>query len=93
MTGPMARSTGAIRPSWPGGSPGQAERRTREFPGPYFLAEAAFATPVPFGIDLPAAAPLTCAGVTTYKAVKVGNVRPGQGAHRPGAINRLSREP
>jgi alcohol dehydrogenase, propanol-preferring len=43
----------------------------------YFLAEAAFATPVPAGVDPLAAAPLTCAGVTTYKAVKVGNVRPG----------------
>jgi len=43
----------------------------------YFLAEAAFATPVPAGIDPQAAAPLTCAGVTTYKAVKVGQVRPG----------------
>jgi len=42
----------------------------------YFLAEAAFAAPVPDGIDSFAAAPLTCAGVTTYKAVKVGNVRP-----------------
>ena len=41
----------------------------------YFLAEAAFAarsrTASPFD-----AAPLSCAGVTTYKAVKVGNVRP-----------------
>ena len=43
----------------------------------YFTAEAAFATPVPAGIDPQVAAPLTCAGVTTYKAVKVGNVRPG----------------
>jgi alcohol dehydrogenase, propanol-preferring len=43
----------------------------------YFLAEAAFACPVPIGIDPREAAPLTCAGVTTYKAVKVGNVRPG----------------
>ena len=43
----------------------------------YFLAEAAFATPVPAGLEPRAAAPLTCAGVTTYKAVKVGNVRPG----------------
>ena len=43
----------------------------------YFLAEAAFATPVPAGLDPREAAPLTCAGVTTYKAVKVGNVRPG----------------
>ena len=43
----------------------------------YFLAEAAFTTPVPAGIDPREAAPLTCAGVTTYKAIKVGNVRPG----------------
>ena len=43
----------------------------------YFLAEAAFATPVPAGLDSREAAPLTCAGVTTYKAIKVGNVRPG----------------
>jgi propanol-preferring alcohol dehydrogenase len=43
----------------------------------YFLADAAFAALVPDGIDPREAAPLTCAGVTTYKAVKVGNVRPG----------------
>ena len=42
----------------------------------YFTADAAFAAPVPDGIDPIDAAPLTCAGVTTYKAVKVGNVRP-----------------
>ena len=43
----------------------------------YFTADAAFTAPVPDGIDPVNAAPLTCAGVTTYKAVKVGNVRPG----------------
>jgi alcohol dehydrogenase, propanol-preferring len=43
----------------------------------YFLAEAAFATKVPMGVNPFEAAPLTCAGVTTFKAVKVGNVRPG----------------
>ncbi len=42
----------------------------------YFLAHAAFAARVPDGISPFDAAPLTCAGVTTYKAVKVGNVRP-----------------
>ena len=42
----------------------------------YFLAEADYAARVPAGIDPAEAAPLTCAGVTTYKAVKVGNVRP-----------------
>ena len=43
----------------------------------YFLAEAAFATKIPAGINAFEAAPLTCAGVTTFKAIKVGNVRPG----------------
>jgi propanol-preferring alcohol dehydrogenase len=43
----------------------------------YFLAEAAFAARVPDDVDSLDAAPLTCAGVTTYKAVQVGNVRPG----------------
>jgi alcohol dehydrogenase, propanol-preferring len=43
----------------------------------YFLAESAFAASVPDGVDSMEAAPLTCAGVTTYKAVRVGNVRPG----------------
>ncbi len=42
----------------------------------YFLAEAAFVAKVPAGINPFDAAPLTCAGLTTYKAVKVGNVRP-----------------
>src|SRR5580704_9416600 len=42
----------------------------------YFLAEAAFAAKIPAGISPFDAAPLSCAGVTTYKAVKVGNVRP-----------------
>jgi propanol-preferring alcohol dehydrogenase len=42
----------------------------------YFLADAAFAAVVPAGVSVFEAAPLTCAGVTTYKAVKVGNVRP-----------------
>ncbi|MFJ8632395.1 alcohol dehydrogenase AdhP [Streptomyces sp. NPDC093568] len=42
------------------------------------LAFADFAQPVPHGIDPRDAAPLTCAGVTTYKAVKVADVRPTQ---------------
>jgi propanol-preferring alcohol dehydrogenase len=41
----------------------------------YVLAEAAFAGKVPAGIDPIDAAPLTCAGVTTYKAVKVSGAR------------------
>src|SRR3954462_404333 len=46
----------------------------------YLVANAAFAQPVPEGIDPVDAAPLTCAGVTTYKAVKVSGLRPTQRA-------------
>ncbi|MEE1938970.1 zinc-dependent alcohol dehydrogenase [Streptomyces sp. TRM 70361] len=42
------------------------------------LAWADFAQPVPDGISPRDAAPLTCAGVTTYKALKVAGVRPAQ---------------
>jgi alcohol dehydrogenase, propanol-preferring len=42
------------------------------------LAWADFARPVPDGVDPVDAAPLTCAGVTTYKALKVAGVRPAQ---------------
>jgi propanol-preferring alcohol dehydrogenase len=41
----------------------------------YALAFADHVVPVPRGIDPVEAAPLTCAGVTTYKAVKVAGVR------------------
>jgi propanol-preferring alcohol dehydrogenase len=43
----------------------------------YVTADAGFAGRVPDGIDPFEAAPLTCAGVTTYKAVKVSGARPG----------------
>jgi propanol-preferring alcohol dehydrogenase len=39
-------------------------------------ASAAYVVAVPEGIDPLEAAPLTCAGVTTYKAVKVAGTRP-----------------
>jgi propanol-preferring alcohol dehydrogenase len=42
----------------------------------YVVAEAAFVGRVPDGIDPLDAAPLTCAGVTTYKSVKVAGTRP-----------------
>ena len=41
----------------------------------YVVAEAAFVGLVPSSIDPLDAAPLTCAGVTTYKAVKVSGAR------------------
>lgn len=42
----------------------------------YALASGSFVGKVPEGIDPFEAAPLTCAGVTTYKAVKVSGARP-----------------
>ncbi|MDX3752717.1 zinc-dependent alcohol dehydrogenase [Streptomyces sp. AK08-02] len=42
------------------------------------LAWADFAQPVPDGVNAVDAAPLACAGVTTYKAIKVAGVRPAQ---------------
>ncbi|MDQ0757827.1 zinc-dependent alcohol dehydrogenase [Streptomyces canus] len=42
------------------------------------LAWADFAQPVPAGVTAFDAAPLTCAGVTTYKALKIADVRPAQ---------------
>jgi propanol-preferring alcohol dehydrogenase len=41
----------------------------------YILANASFVGQVPSGVDPLDAAPLTCAGVTTYKAVKVSGAR------------------
>ncbi|TIC82750.1 alcohol dehydrogenase AdhP [Nocardioides sp. GY 10127] len=40
------------------------------------VADADYVVPVPEGVTPFDAAPLTCAGVTTYKAVKVADVRP-----------------
>jgi alcohol dehydrogenase, propanol-preferring len=44
----------------------------------YAVGFARHVVKVPEGIDPYAAAPLACAGVTTYKAVKVSGVRPAQ---------------
>ena len=41
----------------------------------YVVADAAFVGLVPSGVDPLDAAPLTCAGVTTYKAIKVSGAR------------------
>lgn len=43
----------------------------------YAVADARFAVKVPEGMDPFDAAPLTCAGITTYKAVKVSGARSG----------------
>jgi propanol-preferring alcohol dehydrogenase len=42
----------------------------------YAVASATFVVPVPDGISSIDAAPLSCAGVTTYKAVKVAQIKP-----------------
>lgn len=44
----------------------------------YLVANARFASPVPDGVTPEDAAPLTCAGLTTYKAVKVAHVVPDE---------------
>lgn len=44
----------------------------------YAVAEARFAVPVPDAIPPLEAAPLTCAGVTTYAAVKAAHIVPGE---------------
>lgn len=42
------------------------------------IVSAEYAVKVPDNLDPAAASSVTCAGVTTYKAVKVSNIRPGQ---------------
>jgi propanol-preferring alcohol dehydrogenase len=42
----------------------------------YAVADADYVVPVPDGVSSHDAAPLTCAGVTTYKAIKVAGIRP-----------------
>ena len=58
----------------------------------YVLADAAFAGRVPDSIDPLDAAPLTCAGVTTFKAVKVSRATedgllPPRTCRHPGVAN------
>lgn len=42
------------------------------------IVTADYAVKVPDGLDSAAASSITCAGVTTYKAIKVAQVKPGQ---------------
>ena len=44
----------------------------------YAVADATYVVPVPDAVSSFDAAPLTCAGVTTYKAVKVAHVQPSE---------------
>ena len=42
----------------------------------FAVADADYVVPVPAGVSPHDAAPLTCAGVTTYKAIKVASIKP-----------------
>ena len=44
----------------------------------YVLAEAAYVARLPEALDFATAAPILCAGVTTYKGLKETDTRPGQ---------------
>ena len=44
----------------------------------YAIARADFAAPIPEGLSSVEAAPILCAGVTTYKGLKATGARPGQ---------------
>ena len=44
----------------------------------YILADAAYVARIPVGISAAAAAPIICAGVTTYKGIKETEARPGE---------------
>lgn len=43
----------------------------------YIVADADYAVRLPRGLDLVAAAPILCAGVTTYKGIKETDTKPG----------------
>ncbi len=43
----------------------------------YCVAPAAYVARIPDGLDPVAAGPIICAGVTTYKGIKVANCKPG----------------
>ena len=46
--------------------------------GEYVLAHADFAYPVPDNVSATAAAPLLCAGIIGYRALRLSNIKPGQ---------------
>ncbi|MHA2787913.1 alcohol dehydrogenase AdhP [Corynebacterium sp. S7] len=46
--------------------------------GEYMLVDTRYAARIPEGVNYLEAAPILCAGVTVYKALKVSDTRPGQ---------------
>lgn len=57
--------------------------------GEYCVATAAFAIPIPESIPSTQAAPILCAGITAYKALKDSGIRPGQTVAITGAAGGL----
>lgn len=55
----------------------------------YATADAVQAAQIPKGTDLAQVAPILCAGVTVYKALKTSNARPGQWVTVSGATGGL----
>jgi len=55
----------------------------------YTLAEASYVGRIPDGVSFTQAAPVLCAGVTTYKALKETEVKPGQWVALLGACGGL----
>lgn len=51
----------------------------------YAVSFARYLTPIPKGLSLQDAAPILCAGVTVYKAIKEAQLTPGQYVVIPGA--------
>src|SRR5690625_6208997 len=43
----------------------------------YMLVDSRYCPRIPDGVDLAAAAPILCAGVTVYKGLKVTDTKPG----------------
>jgi NADPH:quinone reductase-like Zn-dependent oxidoreductase len=52
---------------------------------PSAIAYTSQLTPIPDGLDLIQAAPILCAGLTVYKALKESDAKPGQWVGIPGA--------
>ncbi|MDM7856212.1 alcohol dehydrogenase AdhP [Cellulomonas alba] len=46
--------------------------------GQFMLVDARYCPRIPDGVDLAAAAPILCAGVTVYKGLKVTDTKPGE---------------
>src|SRR6202451_2165979 len=50
----------------------------------YLLADPKYGGPISVGLTAPEAAPLICAGITTYKGIKETEARPGEWLPLPG---------